>query len=475
MARKFKIQLRRDTAANWTSANPTLAAGECGFETDTGSLKIGDGSTAWVSLGYATGGSGAPTGADYLVGTANGGLSAEIVVGTTPGGELGGTWASPTVDATHSGSAHHDAVTVGTGLDVTGQLVELDLSEVAAGGELGGFMDAPTVDATHAGSTHIALSASEPGVVSTTSSGTAGSGSAASKDDHSHDLGFDDATADPAAVSTSAADGTATSAARKDHVHAHEAAHLAHDTLWDAAGDLVIGTGADTAAKLGITVPAANILNVLGVVNGETTATWKSVHDGTAPVALGVAAAGTALTAAHRDHVHPTTGLVTTTMEVTGGGGDVTISTTYADLLSTTVAGLAADNQIIVELDVLLLNNSGGARTYTVTLDLDGVLVEVTDGATIAASATNHAHFQFRGNADIRASNLAYLHASSLRFGPSAANTATTMAGLADVRGAWNSTTNDLTGSTVVKVKMKSSVDTVTQTARVLGWQVRVI
>jgi hypothetical protein len=29
------------------------------------------------------------------------------VVGTTPGGELGGTWASPTVDATHSGSAHH--------------------------------------------------------------------------------------------------------------------------------------------------------------------------------------------------------------------------------------------------------------------------------------------------------------------------------------------------------------------------------
>ena len=51
-------------------------------------------------------GSGAPTAADYLVGTAQAGLSAEIVVGTTPGGELGGTWSSPTVDATHSGSAH---------------------------------------------------------------------------------------------------------------------------------------------------------------------------------------------------------------------------------------------------------------------------------------------------------------------------------------------------------------------------------
>ena len=49
----------------------------------------------------------APLNADYLVGTANATLSNEIVVGATPGGELGGTWASPTVDATHSGSAHH--------------------------------------------------------------------------------------------------------------------------------------------------------------------------------------------------------------------------------------------------------------------------------------------------------------------------------------------------------------------------------
>jgi len=51
-------------------------------------------------------GGGAPTDADYLVGSAQGGLSAEIVVGTSPGGELGGTWASPTVDTVHSGSSH---------------------------------------------------------------------------------------------------------------------------------------------------------------------------------------------------------------------------------------------------------------------------------------------------------------------------------------------------------------------------------
>ena len=49
-----QIQLRRDTASNWTSNNPTLAQGEFAIETDTDKYKIGDGSTAWTSLGYAS-------------------------------------------------------------------------------------------------------------------------------------------------------------------------------------------------------------------------------------------------------------------------------------------------------------------------------------------------------------------------------------------------------------------------------------
>ena len=47
-----KIQLRRGTAEQWTSANPTLLSGEQGLETDTSKTKIGDGVTAWNSLGY---------------------------------------------------------------------------------------------------------------------------------------------------------------------------------------------------------------------------------------------------------------------------------------------------------------------------------------------------------------------------------------------------------------------------------------
>ena len=49
-----KIQVRRDTTANWTSSNPTLSQGEIGYELNTGKIKIGTGTTAWNSLDYLT-------------------------------------------------------------------------------------------------------------------------------------------------------------------------------------------------------------------------------------------------------------------------------------------------------------------------------------------------------------------------------------------------------------------------------------
>lgn len=51
------FKLRRDTAANWTAENPVLAAGEPGWETGTGKMKVGDGVTAWNALAYLKAGS----------------------------------------------------------------------------------------------------------------------------------------------------------------------------------------------------------------------------------------------------------------------------------------------------------------------------------------------------------------------------------------------------------------------------------
>ena len=56
-----RMQQRRDTAANWTAANPVLASGEIGYETDTGNFKFGDGQAAWTALPYKNTGPG-PTG-----------------------------------------------------------------------------------------------------------------------------------------------------------------------------------------------------------------------------------------------------------------------------------------------------------------------------------------------------------------------------------------------------------------------------
>ena len=47
-----RMQQRRGTAAQWTSANPILAAGEIGFESDTNQFKIGDGIDHWDDLSY---------------------------------------------------------------------------------------------------------------------------------------------------------------------------------------------------------------------------------------------------------------------------------------------------------------------------------------------------------------------------------------------------------------------------------------
>ena len=71
-----KIQFRRSTAAEWTSANPLLAIGEMGLETDTGKFKVGNGSNNWTTLAYSSGTTG-PAGS--------------IAIGTTTTSAAGGS------------------------------------------------------------------------------------------------------------------------------------------------------------------------------------------------------------------------------------------------------------------------------------------------------------------------------------------------------------------------------------------------
>lgn len=81
-----QIQLRRGLAADWTSANPTLAEGELGLELDTLAMKAGDGATAWADLAYL------PTGG----GGGGGGSGTVTSLSVVSANGLGGTVANPT-------------------------------------------------------------------------------------------------------------------------------------------------------------------------------------------------------------------------------------------------------------------------------------------------------------------------------------------------------------------------------------------
>ena len=120
-----RLQNRRDTAANWTSNNPTLAAGEIGYETDTAKLKIGDGTTAWSSLAYAIGsiavgnvtglGAGVST---FLATPSSANLASAVTDETGSGALVFGT--SPTLTTPSLGTPTALTLTNATGLPVSG-------------------------------------------------------------------------------------------------------------------------------------------------------------------------------------------------------------------------------------------------------------------------------------------------------------------------------------------------------------------
>ena len=121
MARNALIQVRRDTAANWTSVNPTLAAGEMGFETDTGKFKIGTGSTAWTSLSYASSEATIPSSTV---------TSAMIVDGTIVDADINGG-AAIALSKLATG-ALPTAITVASANIVDGTIVDGDINASAA-------------------------------------------------------------------------------------------------------------------------------------------------------------------------------------------------------------------------------------------------------------------------------------------------------------------------------------------------------
>jgi hypothetical protein len=153
-----QIQIRNGTAAQWTSANPTLAVGEMGAETDTGKFKIGTGSTAWNSLAYAAVGTVTSVAQSFTGGIVSVGgtpISTSGTLALTVAGTSGGivyfsgsnTWASSAALASNAlvvgGGAGSAPSTITTG---TGVVTALGVNTGSAGAFVvnGGALGTPS-------------------------------------------------------------------------------------------------------------------------------------------------------------------------------------------------------------------------------------------------------------------------------------------------------------------------------------------
>lgn len=123
-----KIILRRDTAANWTSANPTLVGGEIGIETDTLKAKLGNGSTAWTSLGYY-----APPSIDDV---------GDVTITSASSGQFlkwnGSAWVNDTIDlGTDTAGGYVASLVAGTGVSLSNNSGETATPTIAIGQAVG--------------------------------------------------------------------------------------------------------------------------------------------------------------------------------------------------------------------------------------------------------------------------------------------------------------------------------------------------
>lgn len=91
------IKFRRDTSANWTSVNPIPAQGEPCYETDTGKLKIGNGSDNYVTLPYVSDGGGSAGDLPIATATTLGGVKVGNNLSITKDGELSASSEAKTV------------------------------------------------------------------------------------------------------------------------------------------------------------------------------------------------------------------------------------------------------------------------------------------------------------------------------------------------------------------------------------------
>ncbi len=156
-----------------------------------------------------------------------------------------------------------------------------------------------------------------------------------------------------------------------------------------------------------------------------------------------------------------------------GDTADIDISeVTDVTIKTTDVTGVAVGDVLIAELRGTLLNNSGGTRTYIITPDFDGDFdPELSHGQT--TNAAQRGLYVIRWDLTVAASNDAHIDSQVYT---------TTQADAAQWRDTdaaslgyhmWDESTNDLTGTITVALKIRSDSAAATQGFLVHSFVVR--
>jgi hypothetical protein len=151
---------------------------------------------------------------------------------------------------------------------------------------------------------------------------------------------------------------------------------IATDVLWDAAGDLAVGTGANTAAKLS----KGTALQVLRVNAGATALEWSTAGSGDALVAnpLSQFAATTSAQLAGVLSDETGTGVVVYNSGATQTGGT-----------HTGLTGLGIRSTGTGAFDLTIANSENLTAGRTLTIDLGDTARTLTIGAAASVSGTN--------------------------------------------------------------------------------------
>jgi hypothetical protein len=157
---------------------------------------------------------------------------------------------------------------------------------------------------------------------------------------------------------------------------------VATDAIWDVKGDLAVGTGANTAAKL-----AVGTDNYVLRVATDTPA-WEAEFDATAPTdcdAVSAGAVGTAATAARRDHAHKVDAAIADDAVLTVDDASAA-DDDFARFTATGIEGIPVATAITALLATTIPENTSVDVEDVLTADgkYSGITMAGVAGATLA-------------------------------------------------------------------------------------------